>query len=133
MSECEEKLKNYSSCIYTIPLITNPTNEEIRKKQCIDFFEARKPGSSENYNHDEDFELCKTQITYARDKYKKNIPDKCKNNIPDKCKNILAGTGGMRKRRKSRRTKRKRKTLNKNKRTKRKRKTLKKSRRTRRH
>lgn len=114
MSECEKKLE---PAIYKLGLITDETPPNIKAEaDCTDYYKAR----GDDFK---DLDMCKKQINKAREKYKFLVNTYCTKKIP----------GGMRKRRKSRRTKRKRKTLNKNKRTKRKRKTLKKSRRTRRH
>lgn len=112
MSDCETRRKFISSDIYTLGLINGAKSPEINKDNCTAFYQERKDKKPFTGNLDE----CKKQIDYARMKYQ-GITEDC------------PPSGGMRKRRKSRRTKRKRNTLKKNKRTKRR--SLKKTRRTR--
>jgi hypothetical protein len=116
MSDCEKRRGYISSDIYKLPLITDDAPPQINDVNCTDFYNQ----SVKKRPFKGDFDMCKTHIDGARQKYQQ---------ITTEC----PLSGGMRKRRKSRRTKRKRKSLKKTRRTKRKRKTLKKNRRTRRH
>ena len=97
--DCEKLRKFISPGIYKLPLITNkdpPTITE--EKDCTEFYEERGD-AFKNLN------MCKTHITNARTKYKNVTGEMAKARCPL--------SGGMRKRRKSRRTKRKRKSLKK--------------------
>lgn len=109
MSNCEQRIQKISTGIYTSPVVTDGS-KVIDDDACNEFWDKQQPKKR-------DPDMCKPHIEGARRVYKM---------ITAEC-----GTpsGGMRKRRTSRRTKRKRNTLKKNKRTKRR--SLKKTRRTR--
>ena len=124
MSNCEQIRKNISTPIYGLGIINKPQDHPIDKindDACKLLFKTRKPGSENKYTNAGDFDTCKKNIEWARTKYKNVTDEMAKAGCPL--------SGGMRKRRTSRRTKRKRNTLKKNKRTKRR--SLKKTRRTR--
>ena len=110
---CEQRIQKISTPIYGLDVVKDGS-KVIDDDACIEFWDKQQPKKR-------DPDMCKPHIEGARRVYKM---------ITAEC-----GTpsGGMRKRRTSRRTKRKIKSSNKNKRTKRKRKrnTSKKSKRTR--